>query len=312
MIDAKDLTKTYGNFVAVQDVTFTVKQGEVVGLLGPNGAGKTTIMRMLTGFTPPSKGQILIGDFDMARDPLDARQLIGYLPERVPLYTDMTVLEYLHYWAELRGMTDRKKRVERVHAILDEVHLSEKKRHLVRQLSKGMRQRLGIAQALVHQPRVIILDEPTIGIDPHQVIEVRQTVRALRNHHAVLFSTHILTEAEQVCDRLIILNRGQIIAQGTPSELRQRVQAGGAVYVETRERLSETEWQRLLNPIPHIRSIRMERDGVQLVMDGSDCRDAISTTIQSANLTLIEFSTHSLTLEDVFVALTNPQGNPRP
>ena len=185
-------------------------------------------------------------------------------------------------------------------------------REWVRQLSKGMRQRLGIAQALVHQPRVIILDEPTIGIDPHQVIEVRQTVRALRNHHAVLFSTHILTEAEQVCDRLIILNRGQIIAQGTPSELRQRVQAGGAVYVETRERLSETEWQRLLNPIPHIRSIRMERDGVQLVMDGSDCRDAISTTIQSANLTLIEFSTHSLTLEDVFVALTNPQGNPRP
>ncbi len=312
MIHAKHLTKTYGNFIAVQNATFTVQTGEVVGLLGPNGAGKTTIMRMLTGFTPPSAGQVLIGDFDLARDPLDARQLIGYLPERVPLYTDLTVLEYLHYWAELRGMTNRKQRTARVHAILDEVQLGDKKRHLVRHLSKGMRQRLGIAQALVHQPRVIILDEPTIGIDPHQVIEVRQTVRELRNQHAVLFSTHILTEAEQVCDRLIILNRGQIIAQGTPSELRQRVQAGGAVYVETRERLSATEWQSLLAPIPHIRSVQTERNGVHLIMDGLDCRDAISTTIQSANLTLIELSSHSLTLEDVFVALTSSQGTPRP
>ncbi|MEO0565253.1 MAG: ABC transporter ATP-binding protein, partial [Chloroflexota bacterium] len=208
MIEAKQLTKNYGTFTAVRDVTFTAEKGEVVGLLGPNGAGKTTTMRMLTGYTPPTRGTAILAGFDVTVDPLDVRENIGYLPERVPIYPDMTVREYVSYWGQLRGLHNRRERLHRVDEVIDTVQLGFKRNKLVRSLSKGMRQRLGLAQALVHNPPIIILDEPTIGIDPQQVLEVRDTVRRLGNDHCVLFSTHILTEAEQVCDRLVIINQG--------------------------------------------------------------------------------------------------------
>ena len=232
LIEAKRLTKYYGNFAAVRGASFTAYKGEVVGLLGPNGAGKTTLMRMLTGYSPPSSGTAIIAGFDITVDSLDARAKIGYLPERVPLYPDMTVFEYISYWGELRGLNNAKQRRARTDAVIEQVQLSSKRNRLVRSLSKGMRQRLGIAQALVHNPDIIILDEPTIGIDPQQVIEVRQVVRELGKNHAVLFSTHILTEAEQVCDRLLIINQGQIVAEGSPDGLRKQLQHGAQVYVE--------------------------------------------------------------------------------
>ncbi|MCK6577174.1 MAG: ABC transporter ATP-binding protein [Anaerolineae bacterium] len=220
MIEVTRLTKRFGDRIAVDHVSFLAKPGEVVGLLGPNGAGKTTTMRMLTGFLPPSEGGAKIAGHDIAADSLNARRNVGYLPERVPVYPDMTVREYVFFWARLRGQRDARARAD---AVIAQVNLSERRDTLIRNLSKGMRQRLGFAQALVHDPPVLILDEPTIGIDPRQVIEVRDTVRELGRTKTVLFSTHILSEAEHTCDRVIILHQGRIVAQGQPSDLKRKL-----------------------------------------------------------------------------------------
>ncbi len=222
MIEVKDLSKRYGDRLAVNAISFKAQPGEIVGLLGPNGAGKTTTMRMLTGFMPPTSGSAAIGGFDVVEDSFEARSRVGYLPERVPLYPDMTTEGYVTFWAKLRGV---RQPAQAARAVLERLHLDDRSKTLVRNLSKGMRQRLGLAQALVHNPPVIILDEPTIGIDPQQVIEVRETIAALRQSHTVLISTHILSEAEQICDRVIIINQGKIVAQGKPGDLRKKLNA---------------------------------------------------------------------------------------
>jgi ABC-2 type transport system ATP-binding protein len=222
MIEVKDLSKQYSTRLAVDSISFKAQSGEIVGLLGPNGAGKTTTMRMLTGFMPPTSGSATIDGFDVVEDSFEARSRIGYLPERVPIYPDMTTEGYITFWAKLRGV---RQPAQAARAVLERVQLANRHKTLVRNLSKGMRQRLGLAQALVHNPPVVILDEPTIGIDPQQVIEVRQTVAALRQAHTVLISTHILSEAEHVCDRVIIINQGKIVAQGKPGDLRKKLNA---------------------------------------------------------------------------------------
>ncbi|KXK48382.1 MAG: putative ABC transporter ATP-binding protein [Chloroflexi bacterium OLB13] len=229
MIQVENLCRRYGPHTALDGISFEAAPGEVVGLLGPNGAGKTTTMRILTGYMPPTSGRAVVAGFDVQTQSMQARAAVGYLPERVPLYPDMTVAGYVTFWAQMRGI--RKARTAAQQA-LEQVDLWDRRRSLVRSLSKGMRQRLGLAQALVHAPSVVILDEPTIGIDPQQVIDVRQAVRGLGVKHTVLFSTHILTEAEQVCDRVIILNQGRIVAHGTPSELRATLYAGDRLYVQ--------------------------------------------------------------------------------
>jgi len=300
MIEAKKLTKVFGRTVVVRDVTFSAQKGEVVGLLGPNGAGKTTIMRMLTGYTPPTSGTAIIAGFDVRVDPLDVREHIGYLPERVPLYPDMTVREYVDYWAQLRGMHRAKERRQRVDEIIDTVELGYKKRKLVRTLSKGMRQRLGLAQALVHQPDVVILDEPTIGIDPQQVLESRQTVRRLGEHHCVLFSTHILTEAEQVCDRLVIVNKGRIVAEGTPEDLRRNIQQKADLYLELAPS-PDVNVEVLLNQIPGVAEVSVTGQGYRLRLDGQGIRERVHQTVVDHNLTLLEMSSEKLTLEDIFL-----------
>ncbi|MEL6148416.1 MAG: ABC transporter ATP-binding protein [Chloroflexota bacterium] len=296
MIEAKKLTKNYGNFTAVRDASFAANKGEVVGLLGPNGAGKTTIMRMLTGYSPPSAGTAIIAGFDVTVDPLDAKAHVGYLPERVPLYPDMTVREYVGYWAEMRGMHNRKKRRARVDEVIETVQLTFKRDKLVRSLSKGMRQRLGLAQALVHNPEVIILDEPTIGIDPAQVIEVRETVRDLGRDHCVLFSTHILTEAEQVCDRLLIINQGRIIAEGAPDALRRQIQSGTGIYVE----MSGGEAS-VLQGVPGVLSVQADGAGYQLQIADEGVREAVFDAVTAAGLKLLEMRSVSMTLEDIFL-----------
>lgn len=220
MIEVTRLTKRFGDRIVVDRISFSAKPGEVVGLLGPNGAGKTTTMRMLSGFLPPSEGTVKIAGHDVVTDSLNARRSVGYLPERVPVYPDMTVREFVLFWARLRGRRDAKARAD---AVIAQVNLSERRDTLIRNLSKGMRQRLGFAQALAHDPPVLILDEPTIGIDPRQVIEVRDTVRDLGKTKTVLFSTHILSEAEHVCDRVVILHQGRIVAQGKPADLKRKL-----------------------------------------------------------------------------------------
>jgi ABC-2 type transport system ATP-binding protein len=223
MIQVEGLTKYYGNYAAIDNISFHADAGEIVGFLGPNGAGKTTTMRILTGFMPPSEGRATVAGFDVYEDSLEVRKRIGYLPETVPLYKEMSVWQYVDYMAALHGLrgADRDDRVEET---LDKVGMLERADSMIDSLSKGMRQRVGLAQALVHQPQVLILDEPTIGLDPRQVREVRQLIRDVGAERTVLLSTHILSEVSQLCSRILVINKGKIIAEDSPETLAQRLQ----------------------------------------------------------------------------------------
>ncbi|MDZ4763853.1 MAG: ABC transporter ATP-binding protein [Chloroflexota bacterium] len=298
MIEVQNLTKIYGDYTAVDHISFSAKPGEVVGLLGPNGAGKTTTMRMLTGFMPPTDGRAQIAGHDISSDSMEARRAVGYLPERVPIYPDMTVSEYVTFWAQMRGLKHPRAQVD---AALNRVQLYDRRRALIRNLSKGMRQRLGLAQALVHNPPVLILDEPTIGIDPQQVIEVRETVRALGADHTVLFSTHILSEVEQVCDRVLIINKGRIIASGKPSELRRQIEPDEHLYVAIAgaNRATATGILRALSALASVESFG---DGFTVrVKPNADGRGAIFDAVVKAGWRLSELRPVAATLEDIFL-----------
>ena len=298
MIEVQNLTKTFGSHLAVDGISFEAHQGEVVGFLGPNGAGKTTTMRMLTGFIPPSSGQARVAGFDVFTDSLEVRRRVGYLPETVPVYPDMTVYGYIKFWAELRGLRKPRHRVEEVIA---QVQLTERRNSLIRNLSKGMRQRLGLAQAIVHNPEVIILDEPTIGIDPQQVIEVRDSVRALGQNHTVLFSTHILSEAEQVCDRVLIINQGRIVAEGTPANLRRKLQPDPHLYVLIGGAAPELI-SALLSQIDGVDSVGAQGEGwIIRARNGQDIRATISAQVTHSGLQLLELRPVAMTLEDMFL-----------
>src|SRR5271157_4392224 len=228
MIKVENLSKLFGPKVAVDHINFTVERGEVLGFLGPNGAGKSTTMRMITGFIPPSEGKVAVGGYDVVEAPIQARRLIGYLPENAPAYTDMTVLGFLNFAAEIRGMRgeDRKKAVERV---VETCFLQSVLHQSVETLSKGYRHRTCFAQSIIHDPEVLVLDEPTDGLDPNQKHEVRQLISRMGQNKAIIFSTHILEEVDAACTRAIIIDRGKIVANGTPAELRQKSEWAGAV-----------------------------------------------------------------------------------
>jgi ABC-2 type transport system ATP-binding protein len=305
MIEVKDLTKRYGTRLAVDSISFKAPQGEIVGLLGPNGAGKTTTMRMLTGFMPPTSGRASIAGFDIGEESVQARQSVGYLPERVPIYPDMTVEGYVAFWAKLRGIHRPAKQVM---AVLERVQLANRRKTLVRNLSKGMRQRLGLAQALVHDPPVIILDEPTIGIDPQQVIEVRDTVRELAHDHTVLFSTHILSEAEQVCDRVIIINKGKIVAQGKPAELRKKLQPESHLYIEVGG-IKRADGEKLLKAIANVETVIPEGAGYHVsVKKGADIRTELMDRVLKAGGSIQEVRPVMMTLENVFLDIIGKEG----
>lgn len=300
MIEVQNLTKRYGSFVAVDRLSFKAEAGEIVGLLGPNGAGKTSTIRMLTGFMPPSEGTARIAGYDILKDSLEVRRRVGYLPERVPVYPDMTVQGFVDFWARLRGIRDARRQTER---ILENVHLSDRRSTLIRNLSKGMRQRLGLAQALVHDPTVVILDEPTIGIDPQQVIEVRQSVRNLREKHTVLLSTHILSEAEQVCDRVIIINHGHILAQGTPATLRKQIQPGEHIYVLIMG-ASKDAGRKLLQDILGVEDVQPQGEGFRVrARARNELRGDIAARVIQAGYRLEELRPVAMTLEDIFLDL---------
>lgn len=298
MIEVRNLTKRFGIHTAVDDLSFDAQPGEIVGILGPNGAGKTTTMRMLTGFMPPTSGTAKIAGFDVFNDSLEVRARVGYLPEQVPVYPDMTVRGYITFWAELRGVRKPRARVDEV---IERVQLTDRRNSLIRNLSKGMRQRLGLAQAIVHDPQVIILDEPTIGIDPQQVIEVRETVRQFRSKHTVLFSTHILSEAEQICDRVLIINQGRIVAEGAPATLRHQLQPGAHLYVLIGG-ADETQARQILENIPGIQAIQSQGKGFTIrAQPGMDIRAEVSESIMRAGFMLLELRPVAMTLEDIFL-----------
>jgi ABC-2 type transport system ATP-binding protein len=308
MIDVENLTKRYGRFVALDGISFQAVEGEILGFLGPNGAGKTTTMRILTGYTPPTSGRASVAGFDVFDDSLEMRRHVGYLPETVPLYRDMTVRGYVDYIAQLHGIADRRRRVDEV---LEQVGMHDRQRSLIRTLSKGMRQRVGLAQALVHDPEVLILDEPTIGLDPQQVQDVRRLIHTLGERRTVLLSTHILSEAEQLCDRIAIIDRGRIIAVGTPAELQSQLQRGRRLFVRVDSGASTNDMLRLIKAVPGVEQVQAERGGyVVTVRDGADARPALASAIVGHGAALLELRPLALTLEEMFLEFTTRAESP--
>ncbi|MBX3086039.1 MAG: ABC transporter ATP-binding protein [Anaerolineae bacterium] len=312
MIDVENLVKRYGAFTAVAGISFKADAGEILGFLGPNGAGKTTTMRMLTGYMPPTAGTAKVAGFDVFEQSLEVRKNVGYLPETVPLYPDMTVKSYVRYIADLRRVP---KAASRVEDVLKAVGMYNRRDSLIRNASKGMRQRIGLAQALVHDPAVLILDEPTIGLDPLQVTEVRELVRDLGKKHTVMFSTHILSEAEQICDRVIILNSGQIVAMDTPIHLRDRLQHGASQYVRLGGKLTDSDTaKRVLFSVAGVTNVEPyggeDANGyIVRVHEAVDVRSRLASAIFEAGGELLELRPLAVSLEDIFIELTAQQAS---
>jgi gliding motility-associated transport system ATP-binding protein len=305
MIEVQSLTKRYATRLAVDDVTFSVRQGEIVGFLGPNGAGKTTTMRVLTGFLPPTSGTARVAGHDIQTQSTAARASLGYLPESAAIYPELRVREYLTFRARLEGVPGSQVR-ERVAEAVDRCLLEEVADRKIDNLSKGFRQRTALAGALVHQPPVLILDEPTIGLDPVQIIKVRETIRQLGRDRAVLLSTHILPEVEAVCDRVLIIDRGRIVAEGTPSDLRAKLAGAPVVHVTVRGSVALREG---LSLVPGVASVELEEGSGEtrariLCLQGSDPREEIFRLAVEKGWILRELARASMTLEDVFVRLT--------
>jgi ABC-2 type transport system ATP-binding protein len=304
MIQADSLTKHYGNHTAIQNVSFQVNKGEILGFLGPNGAGKTTTMRILTAYMPPSEGAASINGYDVFYDSLEVRKRMGYLPESVPLYNDMTVGDYLDYVAALRKIDNRAKRVKNV---LEKVDLGDHTNLLIGKLSKGIRQRVGIAQAIVHDPEVLILDEPTIGLDPKQIIEVRKLIRELGGEHTVILSTHILSEVEQICSRVLIINKGRIVAEDTPASLTSRLEGGERVRLKVIEPPPKAvEFLRSLPQVNRVYPVNTNTFDLECAM-GIDCRPTVAQFVVEKGWGLLELRAVGVSLEDVFLELTANQ-----
>ena len=305
MIDVQALSKRYPTRLAVDDVTFSVKQGEIVGFLGPNGAGKTTTMRVLTGFLPPTSGSARVAGHDVVTQSTAARAALGYLPESAATYPEMRVSEYLAFRARLEGVPDGQVRA-RVDEAIERCLLREVARRRIDNLSKGYRQRTALAGALVHQPPVLILDEPTIGLDPVQIIRIRETIRELGRDRAVLLSTHILPEVEAVCDRVLIIDRGRIVAEGTPAELRGKLAGAPVVRVGIRGRVDP---RAAFAALPGVTAVEAEEGETETTVRvtceaQTDPREQIFGIAVERGWVLRELARDALSLEDVFVRLT--------
>ncbi len=306
MIRCEGLTKYYGNHRAIADVDFSVDEGEIVGFLGPNAAGKTTTMRILTSFIPPSAGVATVAGHDVVTDSLESRRSIGYLPETSSLYKDMRVNEFLRFCAGLRGM-GRSETKERMEYVLDTCGLSERAASIIGTLSLGFRQRVGLAQALLHDPPVLILDEPTVGLDPNQIIEVRNLIKRLAGDYTVMLSTHILPEAQMTCERVIIINHGRIIAEDTPEALTAQIREAETVAVRLASPGDNVE--RRLTDMPEVAAVRNMGNGVYHIDTtiGSELRADIAELIVNQGWGLLELRPVEMTLEDVFQQLTTTE-----
>lgn len=301
MIKVNGLVKDYGARRALNSISFDANQGEIVGFLGPNGAGKTTTMRILTGYMPPTDGEIIVAGYDVVEESLEVRKRVGYLPETVPLYNDMTALDYLKFMAELRQIPDTE---ERAYETLESVNLQDRANSFIGNFSKGMKQRVGLAQALLHRPEVIILDEPTIGLDPAQVVEIRNVIREIGKDRTVLFSTHILSEAQQICDRVLIINKGNIVAEDTPENLQSRVL--GAERVILRVRGDADGLDATVKKVKGTRKVESKQeDSVEFEFSaGEDVRPQVAQAVVKAGYELIEMRPIGMSLEEIFLELT--------
>jgi ABC-2 type transport system ATP-binding protein len=307
MIDVHKLSKRYGRHSAVNDISFHVGKGKIIGFLGPNGAGKTTTLRMLTGYLPPTSGSAEVAGYDIYRDSVNARRKIGYMPENVPLYDDMRVREYLRYRAKLKGLRGKAAR-QHIGEAMDLCGLTHVRRKMIKTLSKGYRQRVGLADALVHKPELLILDEPTNGLDPNQIRSIRNLIKRLGETHTIMLSTHILHEVEMTCDHVIIIDEGKIKASGAPAELVSKMRAAGKITVEIQA--NEDEAARAFDELKHVKKvIREKRSGDWskfsiLVDHGTDTRERIADIANQHQWPIRTLHRHQSTLEDVFVELT--------
>ncbi len=307
MIEVERLTKRYGPTVAVSDVSFEVQKGEILAFLGPNGAGKTTTMRVITGYLPPSEGKVRVAGFDVVEEPLEAKRRTGYLPENPPVYSEMTVAEYLAFVARIKGVPRREIR-KRIGEVSERVAITDVQRRQIGKLSKGYRQRVGLAQALIHNPDVLVLDEPTAGLDPKQIIETRELIKSLAGQHTVVLSTHILPEASKTCQRVVVINEGKVVAVGAPDELTRRLQGFETVLVtvegpsaEVMDKLQRVSGVDLVQP-------RDSSDG-RVTFEihsakGKDVRPEVARVVVEAQWRLLELKTIGLSLEDIFLKLT--------
>ena len=305
MIEANQLSKSYGNLTALAGISFEARRGEILGFLGPNGAGKTTAMRILTGYMPPTGGTAKVAGFDVVEESLEVRRRVGYLPETVPLYPEMSGREYLTFMGSLRRVKNLDERVEQ---ILEQVGLAERGDSLIGNLSKGLRQRVGLAQALLHQPEVLILDEPTIGLDPAQIIEVRDLIREFGRERTVMLSTHNLSEAQQVCDRVLIIHKGRIVAEDTPANL--SAQLAGADRIIVRTTAEAGVLADLLRSVPGVESVALgQQEGVVEVSSapGRDLRPLLARKIVERELDMLELRTTGISLESIFLQLTQEE-----
>ena len=304
MIEVKGLTKDYGLRRAIDNLTFHAEKGEILGFLGPNGAGKTTTMRILSGYMPPTSGEAKIDGFDVVEDSLAVRRRVGYMPETVPLYPDMTVFDYLKFMADLRHLPEAEERVEDV---LEKVHMQDRAEGYISNLSKGMRQRVGLAQALLHQPDLLILDEPTIGLDPAQIIEVRNLIREIGREHTVLLSTHILSEAQQVCNRVLIINRGHIVAEDSPERLQARLTGAQRIILRVAGDMDGLD--SLVRNVVGINRVKMREDA-SLEFEaspGKDPRPEVARAVVGAGYDLLEIRPVGVSLEEIFLQLTRDE-----
>ncbi len=307
MIEVKNVTKKYPNIKAVDNINFTIKDGEVVGFLGPNGAGKTTTMNMITGFIEPTEGQIIINGFDIVKKSKKAKKQIGYMPEGVPLYTELTAREFVNYMAELKDVK-AKERKEAVEKAIEETGLKDVQNKLIKNLSRGYKQRVSMAGALVGNPEVIILDEPTVGLDPKQITEIRSLIKELGKKHTVILSSHILSEVSQICERVIIINHGKIVAIDTPENLENKTKEKNTILVTVEDKNEKMKnLKEEVKEIEEIKLVKDNEDGTKQYAvtsaDKVDLRKKIFEILPKQDITIFELKKDESTLEDAFIKL---------
>jgi len=310
VIEVQHLTKRYGRVTAVDDVSFRVERGEIFGFLGPNGAGKTTTMRILTGFIPATEGKAIVAGFDVFDQPIEAKRRTGYLPETPPLYPDMSVAEYLNFVANIKGVPANEKR-QRIQQVMAKTRIDDMANRLCSKLSKGYRQRVGLAQAIIHNPDVLILDEPTAGLDPKQIIETRQLIKELAGDHTIILSTHILPEVSQTCQRVVIINKGRVVAVDTPDNLTARLRGSETMYIQVDA--NGLDASTVLRRVPGVTRV-VESDRREPVIGyeveserGHDVRRELARTVVSNGWGLLELRPMRMSLEDIFLSLTTDE-----
>ena len=310
MITVENLTKRYATKTAIESVSFQVEKGEILGFLGPNGAGKTTTMRIVVGFMPASDGTVRVDGFDVFENPLDVRRRIGYLPENPPLYPEMTVAGYLRFVAKIKGVPKEKIGAE-VKRVMERVSITDVQERIIAKLSKGYKQRVGLAQALIGDPPVMILDEPTIGLDPKQIHEVRELIKGLAGTHTVVLSTHILPEVEQTCNRVVIIDRGKIVAIDTPQNLRFQLQGAERVFMEIQGPVPEiTSKLKAMPGVIDVHTVGSNDGRHRFQIEGElkkDIRSDLARTVVQSGWGLYELQSASMSLEDIFLKLTTAE-----